>query len=141
MIRKILVGTDGSDHAGKAIRYAGELAAHCGAEIVVVAVSTPGPVPVDLQDFAQSEDMSHTDVYEAVVRSGAVLAEKSGAGNVSSQILSGDPATAMVEAAIAVEADLIVLGSRGHGAITGILLGSVSRKVLHLAKLPTLIVP
>ena len=141
MINKILVGTDGSDHAAKALKYAGELAAQCGAEVAVAAVDVPGPVPDELQDFAASEDLSHREVYEAIVGGGETAVKEAGAGKVSTHILSGDPAVALVDAAVDMNADLIVLGSRGHGAISGILLGSVSRKVLHMAKRPSLIVP
>ena len=141
MINKILVGTDGSDHAGRALKYAGELAAQCGAEVIVAAVDRPGPIPKALREYALSEDISHGEIYEAVGQSGAEAVKKDGATVVDIQILTGDAAVAIVEAAVKEDVDAIILGSRGHGAVAEILLGSVSRKVLHMAKKPTLVVP
>jgi nucleotide-binding universal stress UspA family protein len=56
------------------------------------------------------------------------------------KLLTGDAPKEIVKYAETIDADLIVVGSRGHGAITGTLLGSVSRGILHAAKRPVLIV-
>jgi nucleotide-binding universal stress UspA family protein len=59
--------------------------------------------------------------------------------------ISGDvgarPANEVVKAASEEGADLIVAGSRGHSAITGLLLGSVTNRLLHIAPCPVLVVP
>jgi nucleotide-binding universal stress UspA family protein len=52
----------------------------------------------------------------------------------------GDPAKKIVELADSIGADLIVVGSHGHGAISSALLGSVSRGILHRARRPVLVV-
>lgn len=141
MLNRIVVGTDGSENAGKAICYAGELAEQTGAELIVVAVDNLAPVPDELQEFARDADLGHSEIYEAVVQSGKSLAEDAGARSVSTRILTGDPASALVAFAEETDADLIVLGSRGLGSVAEILLGSISRKVLHMARRPSLIVP
>ena len=56
------------------------------------------------------------------------------------ELLAGDPAKEIVAYADSVDADLIVIGSHGYGAISGVLLGSVSRGVLHRTTRPVLIV-
>jgi len=61
-------------------------------------------------------------------------AEKQGAKDVTTEILEGDPANQILQAAERAEADLIVIGSRGFGPLKTLLMGSVSQKVNQLAK-------
>ena len=92
------------------------------------AMAGPVSVPHELDDH----DRSSLD--EALE-----LAEERGI-EARSRLLVGGPATRIVAFADEIDADLVVLGSRGLGAIGSTLLGSVSRKVLHDAKRPVLIV-
>ena len=68
------------------------------------------------------------------------VAESKGVPSVETFIGSGDPATAIVEHAAKQKIDLIVLGSRGLGQVTGMLMGSVSRKVSNTTKVNCLII-
>jgi hypothetical protein len=56
-------------------------------------------------------------------------------------VRSGEPESALLEIAADVDADLVVVGSRGHGDPARPLLGSVARSVVHRARRPTLVVP
>jgi nucleotide-binding universal stress UspA family protein len=56
------------------------------------------------------------------------------------KLASGDPVEEIIRYADTIEADLIVVGSRGHGAVSSVLLGSVSRGVLHNANRPVAVV-
>jgi nucleotide-binding universal stress UspA family protein len=58
-----------------------------------------------------------------------------------SSVMLGGPARAIAAIADKVDADLIVCGTRGHSAVGGPLVGSVTQKLLHLAKQPVLVVP
>ena len=69
----------------------------------------------------------------------AALAAERGV-ETKTEILRGDPVDEIVAYADSIDADLIVVGSRGHGALTSALLGSVSRGVLHEARRPVLVV-
>ena len=57
------------------------------------------------------------------------------------EIMLGGPAHAIVEIAEGANADLIVTGTRGHSAIAGLLLGSVTQRLLHIARCPVLVAP
>ena len=67
-------------------------------------------------------------------------ARQKGVGNLETLVEVGDPASVIVNMARTRNADLIVLGRRGLGTLTGLLLGSVSHKVIQLANRPCLTV-
>src|SRR5947209_8389364 len=67
------------------------------------------------------------------------IAEEKGFG-VKTELLQGNPADEIVAYADTIDADLIVVGSRGHGAVASALIGSVSRGVLHESRRPVLVV-
>jgi nucleotide-binding universal stress UspA family protein len=56
-------------------------------------------------------------------------------------VILGGPAHAIEEIAEGADADLIVAGTRGHAPVSGLLLGSVTQRLLHIAKRPVLVVP
>ena len=139
-MKKILIATDGSPAAAEAVDLGLELASEQRAEVVllhvvpptdfrVTRVGPPHPVPHRLE--ITDED---TALHEA--------AEKATARGVAFQLelISGEAADEIVTLAEAVAADLVVVGSRGRGAIAGALLGSVSKAVLSQAKRPVLVV-
>lgn len=147
--RKLLVATDGSDSAAIALVAAGALAAKLGAEVVVVTiVDSPGGdlVPAELQDLARAENVRLTgydlsmQAAQQIVDKAALKLQALGAGKVTTRVETGDPATQLVELARRDKADLIVIGRRGLGRIGGLLLGSVSYKVLQTAHVPCLVV-
>ena len=57
------------------------------------------------------------------------------------EVAAGGPAHAIVDIADRNDGDLIVTGTRGHGSVAGLMLGSVAHRLLHIAKRPTLAVP
>jgi len=149
MIKQILLAIDGSEHAARATAFAGEMATKLGAAVMVIHAMPrmgSGRVP---EELAQVVKLEHVEITEAnimrqvaeqiVQRAEARLAE-AGVKQIKSSIEIGDPATRIVEAARACSADLIVIGRRGLGSIGGVLLGSVSLKVNHLAECPCLTV-
>jgi nucleotide-binding universal stress UspA family protein len=56
-------------------------------------------------------------------------------------VMLGGPAHAIEEIAAEAGADLIVVGMRGHSALAGLLVGSVTQRLLHVARRPVLVVP
>ena len=136
-VKRILVGTDGSDHARRAVRWAAELAAQTGAEVVAahavgLLVTTPeGPVP-------------STPFHDRLRRSleGEWTEELRGAGvPVHCRLVEGSAVTALLQAAEDESADLIVVGSRGAGGFSDLHLGSTSHQVALYADRPVTIIP
>ena len=70
---------------------------------------------------------------EQMVRQAALMAESKGVAKVSIAVENGDPASVIIRQAKALEADMTILGSRGLSDMEGLLLGSVSHKVAHVA--------
>lgn len=82
----------------------------------------------------------HRVVGERLLKDASTLARKNGAPSVEGVLREGNPAEAILEAAKRVDADLIVLGTRGLSDLKGLLLGSVSHKVIQLSSCSCLVV-
>jgi len=142
--KSIVVGTDGSETAERAVRQAAQLAADEGARLVVVSAYQPSGdrlsvaqsdrVPTDIRftltDRAQTEELAEH---------GRSIARAEGVGKVVVQALEGDPAHVLLEAAKDFDADLIVVGSRGLTSHAHFILGSVASSVAHHAPCDVLV--
>jgi nucleotide-binding universal stress UspA family protein len=136
IIKQIVVGTDGSEQATGALRWAVEEAeVHAATVEAVLAWSLLDqyhPDHSDRFDPAYGEEAAH-------VALAAWITDTLGAdANVAPRVVNDLPARALLEAGDA--ADLIVLGARGTGGFEGLLLGSVSERVAQLADRPVAVV-
>ena len=140
-MKKILIATDGSAPAHDAVEFGLELAAEHSARAFVVHV-TPA---VDVMPYSNFGYVAPALPHEfdehdrEPLREAAQLAAEKGA-DVETALLKGRPADEIVAYADSIDADLIVVGSRGHGSIASALIGSVSLGVLHESRRPVLIV-
>ncbi len=147
MISKILVPTDGSATAAKAVKYAEELALKVGAEVTLLAVvennfyaapSMPGAViPSHLTEPVEDY------IREALTGTlqGMEKSYKQCGVPVKTVIRSGHPVEEILREAEKSKADLIVIGSHGRSALSAALLGSVTFGVIHKdSKIPVLVV-
>jgi nucleotide-binding universal stress UspA family protein len=141
-MKKIVIATDGSPSALEAVEYGLELAADQGAEPIVVHVAPATEVlPVAAYGMGAPVAVPHEpDEHDRASLDEAVEIAAQHGLDAKTELLVGDAAQAIVGYADSVDADLIVVGSRGHGAIAGALLGSVSSSVLHQASCPVLVV-
>jgi nucleotide-binding universal stress UspA family protein len=138
MFTKILLATDGSPSAAEAARYTRQLAGLTGAQVIVLHAYPHVPSFLGEPNLSQ---MIHQMVREADNIVGPVVEELAAAGiDVSAEMLEGPPAEAILAVAKNSGCDLIVMGTRGHGQLAGVLLGSVSHKVLAHATAPVLVV-
>ena len=133
----IVVGVDGSESSKRALRWAADQAKLVGAELVVVTTweypPTLGWAPPYPSDFDPNED-ARKALTETV---NGVLGPDPGVV-VRLTVTEGHPAFVLTEAAQG--ADLLVVGSRGHGAFAGMLLGSVSEYCAAHASCPVVVV-
>ncbi len=144
MFKTIVVGTDGSETAGKAVEEAIALARALGATIELVSAYEPvaadrlrqeaRQVPQDVQWMVNPRE----DV-DATLRDACETIEAAGV-TVTSYAREGDPADAILDVAEERGADLIVVGNKGMTGAKRFLLGSVPNKVSHHAPCSVLIV-
>lgn len=141
MFDSILVAVDGSDHAERALSQAVDLARAEGARLTLINVTTPPPLPVLAGPYAAPVPRH----LEELEREAEALVERAAASvpegvPVATVVRRGSPGPAIVERIADGEHDLVVLGSRGRGAIRSLFLGSVSHYVLHHSPIAVLIV-
>jgi nucleotide-binding universal stress UspA family protein len=144
MFQAIVVGTDGSETAGQAVRQAVELAKAHGAKVQLVSAYEPvsgqrlreesTQVPDDMQWMVNPRE----DV-DATLEDAAEIAKEEGI-DVEVHARQGDPADAILDVAEETKADLIVVGNKGMTGARRFLLGSVPNKVSHHAPCSVLII-
>jgi nucleotide-binding universal stress UspA family protein len=144
LIGSMVVGTDGSDTAGEAVRQAAQLAQQLGAKVHLVSAYEPVPegrlreerqqVPGDLQWMVNPRE----DVDDTL--STAAQGIKQTGVEVETHAREGDPADAILDVAEEQKADLIVVGNKGMTGAKRFLLGSVPNKVSHHAPCSVMII-
>ena len=142
MAGRIVVGVDGSAHARQALRFALAEAALRGARVVVVGSWAIPPLAATGVGMIPAFDLLRAELAdsasEVLSRELAEVADVAAGVEVEQHVAQGDAAGVLVEAAAG--ADLLVVGSRGRGGVTGTVLGSVSRACLHHAPCPVAVV-
>jgi nucleotide-binding universal stress UspA family protein len=139
-MKRFLVPVDGSKGAARALAYAIARAKETKAEIHVLHAVPPMNYD-ELRIYAERDDIA-TIRREANRRllADALAEAKSGGIPHVGHLLDGDPAQTIAQFAESQAMDEIIMGSRGMGALGGIMLGSVSNRVAHLAKMPVTLV-
>jgi nucleotide-binding universal stress UspA family protein len=137
MFSKIVVALDGSDGSRQAGSVAAQLAKQSKASVIAVHVDQHniGKGGGDLQ-VGQEEIKQEIERWAEELSSAGVDASV----EIKDEMLGG-PAHVIAEVAEQAGADLIVAGTRGHSPVAGLLLGSVTQRLLHLAPCPVLAVP
>jgi len=143
MVRNILVATDGSKGSGSAIQMAVEMTQKHNAQLYIVYVVPKGEFPKQVLDYLKEErvdgglgKLSAKVIGEVVLEPILEKIKSQGVKTAKWMVLRGDPAEEILKFAKNREIDMIVIGKGGRGAIKGLLLGSVSRKVCNLAECP-----
>jgi len=137
MFHKILVAVDGSQQSNAALAVAVDMAQHYGGSLLL------------LHAFPHVSDLLGMPQYEYLLETRSALGQRvldsaqarvGGVVSFETQLIGGPPAPAILRVAAEDRCDLIIIGSRGHGQLAGLLLGSVSSAVTQRAECPVLIV-
>ena len=139
----IVVGVDGSAGSQEALRFAAAEARLRQAKLRVVAAWTLTYVAAPVGMMVPIDDALLPELREnARAVLDKAVAEAIGAATdieIEKSVCEGSPVKVLVDAAQG--ADLLVVGTRGHGGFAGLLLGSVSQQIVHHAPCPVVIVP
>ena len=140
MINKILLPTDGSEHAENTIQYAISLAKLTGASIVAMYAYNP-PLSLRKRGTLAAEEFKSTMEEEAreIVGDVAERLKREGV-SVSAVAVEGPAAEAILRAVEEEKPDLVVMGSRGSSPLPGLTLGSVAEKVVRYSPVTVTVV-
>jgi nucleotide-binding universal stress UspA family protein len=143
-MKKILVAIDGSAGSDRAVDVAAELAKALGAGLLILTILEP-PSRETVEAYRTIEHVPESEVA-ALIAHGLLTnarerAKRAGATDVQHQVETGDPTEMILKVALQRAADAIVVGKRGRGSLVGLLLGSVSQKLVTLAPCNVVVVP
>jgi len=150
MAATLVLGYDGSDGAKKALQHAATLAGHMTEASVLVVYAyefSIGYVPTGMADSPMMMSAEFDDHVQLVRGFGeqqvqAAKAELEKAGVAATTLVAeGRPVDALLDAAKEHEAEMIVVGSHGQGAMSAAFMGSTALKLLHHSDVPVLVVP
>jgi nucleotide-binding universal stress UspA family protein len=143
MYKNILIPTDGSELAGKAVEHGIQLAKETGAQVTAVTVSEPfhllAVAPRQIE-YTRGEYKKHADaVAEKALGAVSAAAERAGVACETLHIEHEHVYQAIIDAAASKGCDLIVMASHGRHGVSAIVLGSETVKVLTHSTIPVLV--
>jgi nucleotide-binding universal stress UspA family protein len=138
MFNNILLAVDGSEYSHRAIEYAKSLTERYEANLLLVHVFSHTSDLLGYQDFEKLY-AKRKSAGQAVLDSAKKILGST-TFKVHEELMEGSEAEAILKVAENHQADLIIMGTRGFGAVKGMLVGSVSRKVIHLSTCPVMVV-
>ncbi len=142
-MRNIVVATDGSEGSTRAVEVAADLAKAFSGKLFIVTVvgDLSGN---EIRELARAEQNIGGALEKRsmqILIAAEKRAQEIGVANIQLQLSWGDPAKSIMEIAAREAADVIVLGRRGRGRLAGLVLGTVSQKLVSLALCPVIVVP
>ena len=142
-MRRIIVATDGSDGAGRAVEVAARLAKAFSAELLIITVggNLPQAEMIELERAKGHIGDTLEMLSKQILIAAGKRAENVGVKSIRLEFAWGDPTECIIETATREAADALVVGRRGRSQLAGLLLGSVSQKLASLAPCSTVIVP
>jgi nucleotide-binding universal stress UspA family protein len=142
-MRRIMVATDGSSGADRAVDIAAELAKAVAGDLLIVTIA--GTLSEEEARQFERAKANIGDALEAVtgriLHAAEARARRLGISNIQVHTGWGEVVESLIEIASNRSIDMIVLGRRGRGQLAGPLLGSVSQKVVSLAPCVVVVVP
>jgi len=139
-MKRILVAIDGSEPSLKAARMAADVALRFGAKLTLVHVVPKLVLPPDVYGLTIAEVEKEHRAYADRLLEKAIADLAEPGIEISTSVLYGSPAEAIAEEGAASDVGLVVVGSRGHGAVARVFLGSTSDRLVHISSKPVLVV-
>lgn len=143
-ISRMLVATDGSSGGSRAVTAAAEMAKALDCDLLLLTLPENTLPPAKWSELARAEGgvAEGLELLETrILVEAKERAESIGVAKVRTSSGSGDVAEAIMDVARRERTDIIVVGRRGRGQLAGLLLGSVSQKLVSLAPSLVLVVP
>ena len=139
MFTHILLATDGSAAAERATEYAASLATQYGAKVTVIHAFAAVSTLLGEPNYSQTLDKTLTEA-KTLVTGAADRLRALGVTAVEEDTLAGQAATVILDVAESRKPDVIILGARGLGLWSGLILGSTSMSVVQQASCPVLVI-
>jgi nucleotide-binding universal stress UspA family protein len=145
-MKRIVVATDGSDGANRAVDYAAHQAKSRDAELLIVNVIGGYGLPENIFEKLTSTQNAWLEELLASLSAQTLKKARDRAHDIGVSMIQlesrhGDVAQVIIDFAHEKGADSIVVGKRGNGRFAGLLLGSVSQKLVSLASIPVTVIP
>ena len=139
-MQSILVAVDGSAHSLEGVRYAAQLAKAMSARLELVNVMPPillaPSVYADaIAKVEEGNKLAASDILETAKKVAVGLGVET-----DTIMLTGSPAEALADLAKADRVWGVVIGAKGHGAVSRVLLGSITDRLVHICPKPVLVV-
>lgn len=138
---KVLVPVDGSPSSTHAVEYVARLA-KSGSSMELLLLNVQEPVDAwEVRRFLREEEIQkmQQDQGNAALRAARELLDRAGI-RYAAEVIEGEVAETITRLAKERGCEKIIMGTRGHGAIENLLLGSTTTKVIHLTDLPVTLV-
>jgi nucleotide-binding universal stress UspA family protein len=147
---RILVAIDGSDAANRTVEFAARLTNRLSGQLRIINVVSLRNIPLEqLDEYSRLGQVTRLEAMTVESRENLKAArlrvEELGIPDApfesTMELHEGNFAETIIDAARRDQADIIILGKRGLGRLSGLVLGSVSQKVVELARCPVIVVP
>lgn len=142
-MHNIMVATDGSEGANRAVKAGAELARAVAGDLSIVTIGITRSLREQSQfERIEGDAANAAEVFARQILSDAEkLARSAGVETLTTDLAWGDPAQSIIEFVRQKKADTLVIGRRGAGRLSGLILGSVSQKLASLAPCTVVVVP
>lgn len=135
---KILIPVDESKHSESAVSYGASLAEMSGGKLIIIHCHRPVPTGLGEPNFQRAIDTATRESYSILEEQTAILKNRN--VDYEEKIIGGSIAKSIKTVAETEKCDLIIMGSKGKSDLEGLVVGSVTHKVLHIADCPVLVI-